>query len=90
MTIREQVAEIDPELILLEPETFDAAILGVVEQAGGMHAVCYSREKCIQVLMKDNDWDRDDAEEFFEFNTAGAFVGEKTPMFLSILELSDD
>ena len=26
---------------------------------------------------------RDDAEEFFQFNTVGSWVGEKTPIFIS-------
>jgi hypothetical protein len=82
MSIRDRIAEFDEELILLEPSTFDSAIVGVAERAGGLCAVCYDREKCIGVLMADNGWDREDAEEFFEFNTVGAYVGEKTPIFV--------
>jgi hypothetical protein len=27
---------------------------------------------------------RDDAEEFFEFNTLGAWMGEHTPLFMTM------
>lgn len=28
----------------------------------------------------------EEAEEFFEFNTQGAWVGKRTPVFLTLLE----
>lgn len=31
---------------------------------------------------------REEAEEWFEFNTAGAYVGPRTPMFLERAEVS--
>jgi uncharacterized beta-barrel protein YwiB (DUF1934 family) len=43
--------------------------------------VIYDREKCIEILMADGT-DRDEAEEYFEFNTSGAWVGNATPGFL--------
>jgi hypothetical protein len=32
--------------------------------------------------MRDNKWNRTDAEEYFGYNVEGAFVGDKTPIFL--------
>lgn len=79
---RELIAERNPDLLLLEPATFDAAIVGVVEQAGGFEAVAYDAEKCIRIIAKDNRWSRDDAIEWFYANTASAYVGPHTPVFL--------
>ena len=41
---------------------------------------CYDRAKCIEILMR--GMSEDEAEEYFEFNTAGAYMGKYTPLFL--------
>jgi hypothetical protein len=77
---RNRIAEIDEELLLLEPEDFDEAIIGIAERADGMLAVAYDRTRCIDILAR--SMSREDAEEFFEFNTAGAWMGARTPVFV--------
>lgn len=77
---RQRIAEIDEELLLLEPDMFDEAILGIAERAGGLVAVAYDRTRCIDILAR--SMPREEAEEFFEFNTLGAWVGEATPVFI--------
>jgi hypothetical protein len=47
--------------------------------------VVYDRAKVIQVLM-DGGMAAESAEEFFEFNMAGSYMGPHTPMFLYPLE----
>ena len=42
----------------------------------------YSYKKVIKILMRDHKMDREQAEEYFDFNIAGAFVGDQTPVFL--------
>lgn len=72
--------------LFLEPrETFDRAIVGLADRAGGMCVVAYDRDACIQALMQDNDWDYETALEYFEFNTLGAWVGEYTPIFVELI-----
>lgn len=78
---RELLAEYDEELLFLDPaETFDPCILGVVEMFGRPPVVCYDSQRCINALAK--DMTMEEAEEFFDFNTAGAYAGERTPAFL--------
>lgn len=77
---RARLAEHNEDLLFLEPEAFDEAIIGLAERAGGMTAVAYDRTRCVDILAR--DMSREDAEEFFEFNTAGAWVGEHTPVFV--------
>jgi hypothetical protein len=57
----------------------DEAFLGVEENDGVVRAV-YSIEECIRILSK--DMDPAEAEEYFWYNTAGAYVGEQTPLFI--------
>jgi hypothetical protein len=66
---------------LLFADGFDDAILGVVERCGFDPVVCYSADKIIDILMKD-DMSHEEAVEYYEFNILGAYVGEKTPMYL--------
>lgn len=78
---RDEIAEFYPDLLLLEPADFDAAIIGIAERAGGMTAVAYVRAEVIRVL-KRQGMNNEDAEEWFIFNTIGAWMGEHTPVFV--------
>tara|TARA_R110002110_G_scaffold369950_1_gene579951 strand:- start:37 stop:258 length:222 start_codon:yes stop_codon:yes gene_type:complete len=42
----------------------------------------YDYNKCIEILAK--EMSQEDAEEYFEFNTRGAYVGENTPVFVTV------
>jgi len=66
--------------LFLEPSAFDEAILGVAERFGMEPVVCYDRTRCIDILAR--GMTREDAEEFFEFNTIGAWMGDLTPVFV--------
>lgn len=45
------------------------------------HSVAvYNKQKVLEILQK--DMTREEAEEYFDFNIAGAYVGESTPIFL--------
>ncbi len=80
---RETLAELyGDDLLFLDPaEDFDRCILGVVHRCGFEPVVCYDQEAVIDALML-GGMDREEAEEWFSFNTVGAYVGPKTPMFL--------
>ena len=74
-------AGFDPDELLVM-DGFDGCIVGVVERFGQPPIVCYNKQKVLEKLMEDGGtWE--DAEEFFEFNQLGAWVGESTPCFLS-------
>ena len=67
---------------LLKMDGFDDCIVGIVERYGCHPLVCYSRKRVIQKLIQDG-MSEDEANEFFEYSQLGAFVGEKTPCFLT-------
>lgn len=69
---------------LLKADGFDEAILGVVHRLG-IQAICYDQEKVIEILMR--DMSEEEAWEYFDFNIAGAWVGESTPFFLQKMDL---
>jgi hypothetical protein len=82
-TTREELAEQYGDDILLM-DGYDDCVVGVVEQFGRPPIVCYDRELVIRKLMEDG-MTQEEAEEFFEFNQIGAWVGERTPCFLTSL-----
>jgi len=44
--------------------------------------VCYDYAKCVEILKAKSEMTEEEAEEFLNFNTLGAYVGETTPLFL--------
>jgi len=82
-SIREELAEQYGDDILLM-DGFDDCVVGVVEQFGRPPIVCYDRDKLIRQMV-DDGMTEEEAEEFFEFNQIGAWVGERTPCFLTNL-----
>lgn len=87
MTTRERIQSYleghDMSALLLEPEMFDEANIGITECAGtDAEVVAYDRMKVIEILMREYGMDREEAEEYFSFNIAGAYAGEMTPVFI--------
>jgi len=64
---------------LLFADEFDDAIIGVSDGR-----VCYDKEMMVHILCTKDDMDRDEAYEYLEFNTWGAYIGEKTPLYIDV------
>lgn len=80
---REQIGEVNEGAMFAEG--FDDCLLGYVERFGAPALALYDRERVIEKLMKRDGMARDVADEFFDFNIIGAWVGENTPAFATIL-----
>lgn len=70
----------EDETILLA-DGLEAAFMGIGRQFHYPVAI-YSYKKTIKLLMRDHRMDREQAVEYFDFNIAGSFVGDQTPVFL--------
>ena len=79
---REAAAEVNEDMLFADG--FDDALVGYIERAGMPSIACYDKDKCIEILAK--DMTHEEAVEYFYFNTAGAYVGENTPCFLTRTE----
>lgn len=86
MTTRDKIQSYlehaDASAMLLEPEMFDEAIIGIAERCGQDPIVAYDRQRCVEIIMADQGCDRGDAEDYYEANVAGSWVGEMTPIFI--------
>jgi hypothetical protein len=87
MSIREDLSDINPEALLADG--FEDALIGICYRAGQPPIAAYSRRKCIELLVEQG-LTGEDAEEHFEFNVVGAWVGEGTPVFIDTPEDDDD
>ena len=67
---------------------YENAFIGKTISAFGRKQVAlYDYDKCIMILMNDNDWNEEEAIEWFNFNTIGSWVGEDTPIFVNVHKL---
>ena len=75
----------NPDALLADG--FEQALLGVARQAGKSPLAVYDRARCIEILVERDEMSWEDAEEFFEFNVACAYMGPGTPVFVEMPDL---
>lgn len=75
------ISDLNPEALFADG--FEEALIGYATQ-GNKTLAAYDKLMCIRILER-RDMSREEAEEFFEHNVAGAYVGENTPVFLTRL-----
>ena len=83
-SVREKLSDIyGKELIFADG--FDDAIVGV---AAGFDSprVVYCYTSMVEVMMKDNDMDYENALEWVEYNTVGSYIGKHTPIYVMGIE----
>ena len=80
----EHIMELIVENDLIIADGHDEAILGIVNDHSGLR-VLYNSERLIDGLAKNNNMSWDDAEEYFEFNILGAYIGPNGPLFTAII-----
>jgi hypothetical protein len=63
---------------------YEDAFVGTTISAFSRKQVAlYDYDKCITILMYDNKWTEEEAIEWFNYNTIGAWVGDDTPIFIN-------
>jgi len=72
--IREELEEINPEMILLDG--LDDCIIGVSSK----DCAIYSYDRLVRHFNKDMSYE--EAIEYVEFNIVGAYMGEYTPVIM--------
>ena len=79
--ILEALAEENPEALTFDG--FEGALIGFARQQYKPPLAVYDREKCLEILVTRDGMTHETAEEFFSFNTEGAWMGEHTPLILT-------
>jgi hypothetical protein len=63
---------------------FEEAFLGMSEVFGRPPLATYDRDKCIEILMTRDGMTEEEAMEYFDFNVSGSWVGDSTPIYLTL------
>ena len=79
---REELLDILEENECLIAVGFNDALIGVYESLETV--AVYDSEVCIKILVDRDGMDFDEAMQYFDFNVLGAFVGDKTPLFITL------
>ena len=82
--VQDWIIEYNEEALLADG--FEEAFLGVSEVFGRPPLATYDRDKCIDILIQRDGMTYEEAEEYFDFNVRGAWVGESTPSYLTLWE----
>jgi hypothetical protein len=77
------LAEYNNEMLFLD--NYDLAMVGVRFKHEKNITSVYDDLLCVQSLIENDGMTEEDAIEYFEYNTRGAFVGDNTPVFLTLL-----
>ena len=80
--VKDWIIEYNEEALLADG--FEEAFLGVSEVFGRPPLATYDRDKCIDILIQRDGMTYEEAEEYFDFNVRGAWVGESTPSYLTL------
>ena len=79
---------------MLKTDGFDKAFLGVASRFGMDDVFAYDLDKVLKILIERDGMSPDEAQEWFDYNIIGAWVGDKTPLFVkrynSIQDAVDD
>lgn len=79
LSMMEQLGEENPKALLADG--FEDAFIGICERFGQQPLAAYDYFKCIDILVSQG-MTEEEAMEYFEFNTLGAWMGEGTPVFI--------
>jgi hypothetical protein len=63
---------------------FEEALIGFSQQCNQVTAL-YDWDKCLKILIDRDGMTPIEAEEFFEYNTLGSWVGVETPVFAQFI-----
>lgn len=63
---------------------FEDAFIGFAERCASEPVAVYDYGRAIKVLVDRDGMGEEEAEEYLQFNVLGAYVGERTPWFLTI------
>jgi hypothetical protein len=79
----EVLGDLNPDALLADG--LDEALVGWTVNSVAPTVAVYDACGCVQTLVRRDGMTADEAEEFLEFNTFGAYVGPNGPIFVRFL-----
>lgn len=78
----EHLAELNPEALI--PDGLEDAFVGYTLNHHHAHVAVFDYGKYIDILVSRDGMTYEDADEFLQFNTLGAYVGENGPLYVEM------
>jgi len=82
--LRALVAEENPDAY--SADGFEEAFVGFARRCGQPTLAVYDVDKCVVILVERDGMTYEEAREFLEFNSIGAWVGENTLVWFERIE----
>lgn len=79
----ELMAEVNPEALLADG--LEDAAIGYTVGHHSEHLVVYDYDKCVEALVTRDGMTHEEADEFLQFNTLGAYVGPQGPVYVKVV-----
>lgn len=76
--IEENFSDFSKDILLADG--FDDAFIGGGTSFNNVPVAVYDEDKCIEILSK--NMTQEEAQEYFEYNVVGSYVGKFTPIFI--------
>ena len=84
-----KLRQLNPEALLLEPrDVYDSALVDLTDspsdrwpRKGKTWVAVYGVDECLEAIRGWLGGSREAAQDWFDFNTSGAWMGEGTPTF---------
>lgn len=98
LNVKDEVTAFDPEIVVFDSfDDALIGVAKILRNGCMVNVAVYDRDLCIDVLMKQMKTDDssestsepfidalyEEAVEYIEFNLEGAYIGERTPIFLN-------
>lgn len=83
--IKQLVAEQNEDALFIDgldgdKEAFNEALIGWGHRCGTENVAIYDQEEVVAILAEEMEYE--EAEEWFDYNIAGAYMGPNTPIFV--------
>ena len=76
------IAHLNPDALFVDG--LDDALIGASYRGpSGQTVACYDRDKCIELIIEQDELTYVEALEHFEKSVEGAFVGKSSPLFVT-------
>jgi len=74
---------------MLKADGFDEALIGIGRRCSQEDVLVYDFDKAVKILVDRDKMAVDEAMEFLEYNTLGAWVGEETTLFVFSMTMEE-
>jgi len=74
---------------VLKADGFDNCVIGLCESANGQTVIAYDKQKMIKTMVDRDGITYEEAEEYYDYNILGSYMGSSTPVYIELFNEGD-